>query len=409
MMEPIVTRFMEYTRFDTKSDDSSPACPSTKGQLIFGQYLVEELKSIGLEDASIDENGYVMATLPANTDRDIPVIGFIAHMDTSPDMSGANVNPKLLANYDGKDIVLSQEENVVLSPGDFPELLQYIGEDLVVTDGTTLLGADDKAGIAEIVTAAEYLIQHPDIKHGTVKVAFTPDEEIGRGADRFDAARFGAAFAYTVDGGAAGELEYENFNAAEAKIVVKGRNVHPGAAKNKMINSILIAMEFQAMLPPSEIPAHTEGYEGFFHLNSMSGNVEETAMTYIIRDHDQAKFARRKRHMENIVQYLNEKYQADIVRLRLRDQYYNMKEKIEPVFHTVEMAKEAIEAVGLVPKIKPIRGGTDGARLSYRGLPCPNIFTGGHNFHGKYEYIPVSSMKRAVDVILKIIELNSKA
>jgi tripeptide aminopeptidase len=375
---------------------------------VLGKYLVEELKAIGLTDAAIDENGYVTATLPANVEQDIPVIGFLAHLDTSPEISGAGVKPKLIEHYAGGDIVLDQSLGVVLSPKDFPELNKYIKQDIIVTDGTTLLGADNKAGIAEIITAMEYLVVHPEIKHGTVRVGFTPDEEIGRGADRFDIAGFGAAFAYTVDGGPLGELEYETFNAAEAKITIKGRNVHPGTAKNAMIHSLHIAMELNSMLPAAEIPGHTEGYEGFYHLNSLRGTVEETAMTYIIRDHDLAKFAVRKQRLEKIAAYLNDQYGAGTVALSLRDQYYNMREKIEPVYHIVELAKTAIEAIGLTANIKPVRGGTDGAKLSYMGLPCPNLFSGGHNFHGKYEYIPVQSMEKAVEMILKIITLHTE-
>jgi tripeptide aminopeptidase len=408
LQKAVARRLIDYARFDTRSDSGSVSCPSTPGQRVLGKYLVEELKAIGLTDAAIDENGYVTATLPANVEQDIPVIGFLAHLDTSPEISGAGVKPKLIEHYAGGDIVLDQSLGVVLSPKDFPELNKYIKQDIIVTDGTTLLGADNKAGIAEIITAMEYLVVHPEIKHGTVKVGFTPDEEIGRGADRFDIAGFGAAFAYTVDGGPLGELEYETFNAAEAKITIKGRNVHPGTAKNAMIHSLHIAMELNSMLPAAEIPGHTEGYEGFYHLNSLRGTVEETAMTYIIRDHDLAKFAVRKQRLEKIAAYLNDQYGAGTVALSLRDQYYNMREKIEPVYHIVELAKTAIEAIGLTANIKPVRGGTDGAKLSYMGLPCPNLFSGGHNFHGKYEYIPVQSMEKAVEMILKIITLHTE-
>lgn len=407
-MEKLVERFLNYVKVDTKSDPDSETCPSTKKQFELAQILLEELKALGLEDARMDDNGYVMATLPANTDKDIPTIGFIAHMDTSPDMEGANVNPQIVKNYDGGDIVLNTEKNIILSPKDFPELKKYIGEDLITTDGTTLLGADDKAGITEIMTAIEYLVNNPDIKHGTIKVAFTPDEEIGRGADKFDVEKFGADFAYTIDGGEIGELEYENFNAAYAKVKIKGRNVHPGSAKNKMINSILVAMEFNSMLPVNEIPAHTEGYEGFYHLNNIEGNVEETTLYYIIRDHDREKFEEKKNRIERTVKYLNDNIGESTIELEMKDQYYNMKEKVEPVMHIVEIAEKAMKEVGITPIRKPIRGGTDGARLSYMGLPCPNIFTGGHNFHGKFEYIPISSMKKAVEVIIKIIEFYSK-
>ncbi|MDF2500987.1 MAG: pepT [Anaerosporomusa subterranea] len=409
MQKAVAQRLMDYVRFDTRSDSGSTACPSTPGQLVLAKYLVEELKAIGLTDAALDENGYVTATLLSNVEQEIPVIGFLAHLDTSPEISGAGVKPRLIENYSGGDIVLNQSLDVVLSPEDFPELNNYIEQDIIVTDGTTLLGADNKAGIAEIITAIEYLVTHPEIKHGTVKVGFTPDEEIGRGADRFDTTSFGAAFAYTVDGGPLGELEYETFNAAEAKINIKGRNVHPGTAKNAMIHSLHIAMELNAMLPAAEVPGHTEGYEGFYHLNSLRGSVEETAMTYIVRDHDKAKFAARKERLEKITVYLNDKYGEGTVAISLRDQYYNMREKIEPVYHIVELAKTAIEAIGITANIKPVRGGTDGAKLSYMGLPCPNLFSGGHNFHGKYEYISVQSMEKAVEMIVKIIALHTKA
>ncbi|KYZ78169.1 peptidase T [Anaerosporomusa subterranea] len=409
MQKAVAQRLMDYVRFDTRSDSGSTACPSTPGQLVLAKYLVEELKAIGLTDAALDENGYVTATLLSNVEQDIPVIGFLAHLDTSPEISGAGVKPRLIENYSGGDIVLNQSLDVVLSPEDFPELNNYIEQDIIVTDGTTLLGADNKAGIAEIITAIEYLVTHSEIKHGTVKVGFTPDEEIGRGADRFDTTSFGAAFAYTVDGGPLGELEYETFNAAEAKINIKGRNVHPGTAKNAMIHSLHIAMELNAMLPAAEVPGHTEGYEGFYHLNSLRGSVEETAMTYIVRDHDKAKFAARKERLEKITVYLNDKYGEGTVAISLRDQYYNMREKIEPVYHIVELAKTAIEAIGITANIKPVRGGTDGAKLSYMGLPCPNLFSGGHNFHGKYEYISVQSMEKAVEMIVRIIALHTKA
>jgi tripeptide aminopeptidase len=407
-MEKMVHRFMRYTRFATTSDSECPTCPSTGGQKEFGETLVTELQQIGLADAAMDEHGYIMATLPSNIDKDVPTIGFIAHLDTSADMSGVNVNPQIVRNYDGGDIVLHKEENIVLSPQEFPELKKYIGEDLITTDGTTLLGADNKAGICEIVTAIEYLINNPTIKHGTVKVAFTPDEEIGRGADLFDVSKFSCDFAYTIDGGEVGELEYENFNAAEAKITIKGRNIHPGTAKNKMVNSLLIAMELNAMLPVGEIPSRTEGYEGFYHLHKMTGNVEESHITYILRDHDKGLFEQRKCRLKKIVEFLNDKYGQGAVILQVKDQYYNMKEKIEPVIHIIELAKSAMEEAGVNPKVKPIRGGTDGSRLSYMDLPCPNIFTGGHNFHGRYEYIPVSSMQKAVDVIVKIVERVGK-
>jgi len=404
-MEKVVERFIRYVQFDTKSDPSSETCPSTSKQLALGQELVRELKELGLADAAIDENGYVMATLPSNMDVETKVIGFIAHMDTSPDMSGENVKPKLVENYDGGDIVLNSENGIVLSPTDFPDLKNYIGDTLITTDGTTLLGADNKAGIAEIITAVEYLIENPDIKHGTIKIGFTPDEEIGRGADKFDVEKFNADFAYTVDGGPIGELEYENFNAAGAKIKIHGRNVHPGASKNKMKNSVLIAMELNSMLPVAERPEYTDGYEGFFHLNNFNGDVEETNIVYIIRDHFKDRFEKKKKLIEEAVSFLNLKYGEGTIDLQLKDQYFNMKEKIEPVMEIVDLAKKAMLEVGVTPNIKPVRGGTDGARLSYMGLPCPNIFTGGHNFHGKYEFASVASMKKAVEVILKIVEL----
>ncbi|WP_432663820.1 peptidase T [Wukongibacter baidiensis] len=407
-MEKLVERFLKYVKIDTKSDPRSESCPSTEKQFNLAKVLVQELEGLGLKDVNLDDNGYVMATLPSNTDKKIPTLGFIAHMDTSPDMTGADVDPQVVENYDGGDVVLNKEKNVVLSPKDFPELKKYIGEDLITTDGTTLLGADDKAGIAEIMTAIEYLVNNPEIEHGTIKVGFTPDEEVGRGADKFDVKKFDADLAYTVDGGEIGELEYENFNAAYAKVKINGRNVHPGSAKNKMINSISIAMEFNSMLPANQVPEHTEGYEGFYHLHDISGSVEETNLEYIIRDHDREKFEEKKQRIEKIVEYLNSSIGEGTVELEMKDQYYNMKGQIEPVMHIVEAAKKAMEEVGVKPIIKPIRGGTDGARLSYMGLPCPNLFTGGHNFHGKFEYIPIASMKKSVEVILKIVELYAE-
>lgn len=406
-MDNVVERFVRYVKFDTKSNPESQSCPSTSNQLKLGEELVNELKKLGLSEVSMDDNGYVMATLPSNIEKNCPTIGFIAHMDTSPDMSGKNVNPQFIENYNGEDIFLNKEKNIILSPKDFPDLKNYIGDTLITTDGTTLLGADNKAGIAEIITAMEYLIMNPQIKHGTVQIAFTPDEEIGRGADLFDVKKFDADFAYTVDGGPIGELEYENFNAAGAKIIVKGRNVHPGSSKNKMKNSISIAMELAGMLPQNEKPEHTENYEGFFHLNDFNGNVEETILKYIIRDHHKDLFEKKKEIMLDAISFLNKKYGEGTIHIELNDQYYNMKEKIEPVIEIVELAKKAMEGVGVIPMITPVRGGTDGARLSYMGLPCPNIFTGGHNFHGKFEFIPISSMNKAVEVILKIIEINS--
>jgi tripeptide aminopeptidase len=408
-MEQVVERFLKYVKYDTKSSEESGTTPSTEGQMALARELEKELKDMRMQDVSIDENGYIIATLPSNIDKDIPTIGFIAHMDTSPDMTGKGVNPQVIENYDGGDIVLNKTEDVILKVSDFPEIKEYIGKTLITTDGTTLLGADDKAGIAEIMTAIDYLIKHPEIKHGTIKVGFTPDEEIGQGADHFDVEKFGADFAYTMDGGPIGELEYENFNAAGAKITIKGRNVHPGYAKDRMINSILIANELISMLPDEEVPEKTQDYEGFYHLNSINGEVEGTVLQYIIRDHDGNKFEDRKRIMSNIVATLNSKYGEGTVLLEMKDQYYNMKEKIEPVKHIVDTAFRAMEEVGVVPKVVPIRGGTDGARLSFMGLPTPNIFAGGHNFHGRYEYIPTSSMEKAVQVILKIVELYTKA
>lgn len=407
-MSKVVERFLNYVKYDTKSDEESNTVPTTKGQLELAKVIAEELKAIGLSNVILDDNGYVYATLPANVEKNIPTIGFIAHMDTSPDMSGTNVNLQLVDNYDGKDIILNQEKNIILSPKDFPELQDYIGQTLITTDGTTLLGADDKAGIAEIITAMEYLLAHPEIEHGTIKVGFTPDEEVGRGANHFDVEGFAADFAYTLDGGPTGELEYENFNAAGAKVFIKGRNVHPGTAKNKMINSILIANEYIGLIPEHQTPADTDGYEGFYHLNNMNGEVEQTVLHYIIRDFDKATFEERKHKMLEIASVLNQKYGENTVTVALKDQYFNMKEKIEPVKHIVDTAFQAMEEVGVKPLVKPIRGGTDGARLSYMGLPTPNIFTGGHNYHGKYEYIPTQSMEKAVEVILKIVELYTK-
>lgn len=402
-MSKVLNRFLKYVQFETTSNEKSQTTPSTENQLEFAKVLGDELKQLGLEDVSVDDNGYVMATLPSNIEKEVPTIGFIAHMDTSPDMSGKDVKPNIVEDYDGKDIVLNKENNIILSVDDFPEIKNYIGETIITTDGTTLLGADDKAGIAEIITAVEYLIENPHIPHGTVKIGFTPDEELGRGADYFDVEKFGADFAYTVDGGPIGELEYENFNAATANISIQGVNIHPGTAKGKMVNSILIGMELHSMLPVNERPEYTEGYEGFYLLDDFIGTVEKTHMSYIIRDHDMDKFTRKKDVLKEVVKFLNYKY-GDIVQLEIEDSYYNMKEKIVPVMEIVEIAKKAMKEVGVEPIISPIRGGTDGARLSYMGLPCPNLFTGGHNFHGKYEYIPVFAMEKAVEVILKIIE-----
>ncbi|MEW5322267.1 peptidase T [Geobacillus thermoleovorans] len=405
MKQELIERFIRCVKVNTQSDPNSHTCPSTQGQWELARMLVEELKAIGMEDVTIDDNGYVMATLPANTDKNVPVIGFLAHMDTAPEFTGANVNPQIIEQYDGGDIVLNKEQGIILSPNDFPELAHYKGHTLITTDGTTLLGADDKAGIAEIMTAMNYLIQHPEIKHGKVRVAFTPDEEIGRGPHKFDVAKFGAQFAYTVDGGPLGELEYESFNAAEAKITIKGKNVHPGTAKGKMINSIKIAMEFQQQLPAHEAPEHTEGYEGFYHLLSFQGSVEETKLHYIIRDFDREQFEARKAKMKEIAASLAQKYGNDRITLEINDQYYNMREKIEPVRHIVDIAHEAMTNLGIEPKVKPIRGGTDGSQLSYMGLPTPNIFAGGENFHGRYEYISADNMVKAAEVIVEIIKL----
>jgi peptidase T len=401
----LVERFLKYVSFDTQSSEETEVTPSTPGQMVFAKYLKEELESLGLEDITLDEHGYLFATLPANIDKPVPTIGFIAHMDTSPDMSGKDVSPRIVQNYDGSDIVLCAEENVILSLSQFPELLDHKGEDLIVTNGKTLLGADDKAGIAEIVSAIVYLKEHPEIKHGKIRIGFNPDEEIGLGAHKFDVEKFGCDWAYTMDGGEVGELEFENFNAASAKITFKGRNVHPGYAKNKMINSIRVANRFCAMLPAHETPEHTEGYEGFYHLISFNGDVEQTTVAYIIRDHDRARFESRKKKIERFVSEINAEYGEGTATLELRDQYYNMREKIEPVMHIIDTAFAAMEAVGVKPNVKPIRGGTDGAQLSFKGLPCPNIFAGGLNFHGRYEFAPIQNMEKAMKVIVKIAEL----
>ncbi|PRP55081.1 peptidase T [Bacillus halotolerans] len=405
MKQDIIERFTTYVKVDTQSDEAVDTCPSTPGQLTLGNMLVEELKSIGMEDAAIDENGYVMATLPSNTDKDVPTIGFLAHVDTATDFTGKNVNPQIVESYDGKDITLNEKLQVILSPDQFPELSGYKGHTLITTDGTTLLGADNKAGIAEIMTAMDYLIKHPEIKHGTIRVAFTPDEEIGRGPHKFDVGRFNASFAYTVDGGPLGELEYESFNAAAAKITIKGNNVHPGTAKGKMVNSAKIAMKLNSMLPADEAPEYTEGYEGFYHLLSIQGDVEETKLHYIIRDFDKNIFQNRKETMQRIVEELQNEYGQNRIQLDMNDQYYNMREKIEPVIEIVNIAKQAMENLGIEPKISPIRGGTDGSQLSYMGLPTPNIFTGGENFHGKFEYISADNMVKAVNVIVEIAKL----
>ena len=399
----ITERFLKYVSFCTTSDEETNMTPSTPGQMEFAKYLAEELKEIGMQEVTLDENGYVMATLAANAEGK-PTIGFIAHMDTAPDASGKNVKARIVENYDGQDIVLNAEKNIVFEVAKYPEILDYKGQDIIVTDGTTLLGADDKAGLAEIVTACEYLIQHPEIQHGKIRVGFTPDEEIGQGADHFDVAKFGCDFAYTMDGGAVGELEYENFNAAGCKVKVHGVNVHPGYGYHKMINSMRIANHFATMLPRWETPEHTQGYEGFYHLIAMNGSVEETTLQYIIRDHDRARFESRKREIEHLARKINQEYGEGTVEVEIRDQYYNMREMVEPVMHIVTLVEEAMKEVGVTPKVQPIRGGTDGARLSFEGLPCPNIFAGGVNFHSRFEYLPIPSMEKAMQVILKIVE-----
>lgn len=405
MKKDLMKRLTSYVRVDTQSDENSETCPTTLGQLELGRKLVEELHSIGMQEIRIDDNGYVMATLPSNTDHDVPVIGFLAHLDTATDFTGKNVNPQIIEQYDGGDIMLNEEQQIIMSLEDFPELAGYKGHTLITTDGTTLLGADNKAGIAEIMTAMEYLITHPEIKHGKIRVAFTPDEEIGRGPERFDVEAFGAKYAYTVDGGPLGELEYESFNAAAAKITFKGKNVHPGTAKNKMVNSAKIAMEFHARLPIQEAPEFTDGYEGFYHLSSVKGDVEETELNYIIRDFDREQFEARKANLEQIARILQAAYGEERIELTIRDQYFNMREKIEPVKFIVDIAGEAMKQLDIEPHIVPIRGGTDGSQLSYMGLPTPNIFTGGENFHGRYEYVSVDHMEKATQVIIGIVQL----
>ena len=405
----LVERFLEYVKFDTQSDELTNMTPSTPGQMVFAEYLKKQLEELGLKDITLDANGYLMATLPSNlpVGVSVPTVGFIAHLDTSPDMSGKHVNPRIVKAYPGGDIVLNEADNVVLSPGQFPELNNYVGQDLIVTDGTTLLGADDKAGIAEIVSAVDYLLQHPEIKHGDVRIAFNPDEEIGQGAHKFDVKLFGADWAYTMDGGEVGELEYENFNAAVARLSFAGRNVHPGYAKHKMINSMRIANQFVIMLPRWETPEHTEDYEGFYHLVSMEGTVEKTVLTYIIRDHDRDRFERRKKELEHLARKINHEF-PDCCSIEIKDQYYNMREKIEPVKYIVDIAEEAMRVADVTPKVQPIRGGTDGAQLSFKGLPCPNIFAGGLNFHGRYEFVPIPSMEKAQQVIVEIVKLVGK-
>ena len=399
----LTERFLKYVSFCTTSDEETNMTPSTPGQMEFAKHLASELQEIGMQEVTLDKNGYVMATLPANTEGK-PIIGFIAHMDTAADASGKHVKARIVENYDGQNIVLNEEKNIIFEVAKYPEILDYTGQDIIVTDGTTLLGADDKAGLAEIVTACEYLIQHPEIKHGKIRVGFTPDEEIGQGADHFDVKKFGCDFAYTMDGGAVGELEYENFNAAGCKVKVHGVNVHPGYGYHKMINSMRIANHFATMLPRWETPEHTQGYEGFYHLIAMNGSVEETTLQYIIRDHDRARFESRKREIEHLARKINQEYGEGTVEVEIRDQYYNMREKVEPVMHIVTLVEEAMKEVGVTPKVQPIRGGTDGARLSFEGLPCPNIFAGGVNFHSRFEYLPIPSMEKAMQVILQIVQ-----
>ena len=410
-MQHIIDRFISYVTIDTESDPYSETTPSTAKQMVLARLLVKELKAIGMTEVTKDRKGYVMATLPSNVAHQVPTIGFVSHYDTSPDFNGANVKPQIIPNYSGGDILLNAEHNIVLSPSYFKDLLEYKGQTLITTDGMTLLGADDKAGLTEIVSAMEYLIKNPTVKHGKIRVGFTPDEEIGRGADHFDVKKFGADWAYTMDGSQIGELEYENFNAASAKITFKGKSVHPGYAKGKMINSMLIASDFINELPKNEIPQETKGYEGFFHVHHLKGGIEETVLELIVRDHDAKKFIKRKDLIHQITKKINKKFAKqfgeDIVVIEVKDQYYNMKEMVQPVMFIVDLAEKAMKELGIKPIIKPIRGGTDGCRLSYMGLPCPNIFAGGHNFHGKYEYVPVESMQKAIDVIIKIAELTA--
>lgn len=400
----VIDRFLDFVKYDTQSDELTNLTPSTPGQMEFAQHLEKILRDMNLAEISLDDNGYLMATLPSNISYDCPTVGFIAHVDTSPDMSGKHVSPRIVENYDGKDIILNKDLNIVLSPKQFPELLDYIGNDLIVTDGTTLLGADDKAGIAEIISAIAWLQDHPEVKHGKIRIAFNPDEEIGLGAHKFDVKKFGCDFAYTMDGGAIGELEFENFNAASAKITIQGRNVHPGYAKHKMLNSIRIANQFIMMLPRWETPEHTEGYEGFYHLVGIEGSVEKTSLTYIIRDHDRDRFERRKKEIQHLVNKTNNEYPG-CCSLEIKDQYYNMREKIEPLMYIIDIVEEAMRASGVEPKVQPIRGGTDGAQLSFKGLPCPNIFAGGLNFHGRYEFVPIQSMYKAQEVIVNIAKI----
>lgn len=405
MKTEIINRFITYAQVDTQSDESSETCPSTPGQLTLANMLVEELKAIGMQEVTMDANGYVMATLPANTDKEIPTIGFLAHIDTATDFTGTNVKPQIIEQYDGNDIILNEAQRIIMSPNDFPELHGYKGHTLITTDGTTLLGADDKAGITEIMTAMAHLINHPELKHGKIRVAFTPDEEIGRGPHKFDVQAFDAVYAYTMDGGPLGELQYESFNAAGAVIICKGKNVHPGTAKGKMINAAKMAMELHGKLPANETPEQTEGHEGFYHLSSIQGDVEQTELHYLIRDHDRNRFNERKLELTRIVEELKAKYGEERIVLEIKDQYYNMKEKIEPVIQVVDIAEQAMINLGITPLIEPIRGGTDGSQLSYMGLPTPNIFTGGENYHGRFEYVSVNNMVQAVNTIIEIVKL----
>jgi len=404
----LLNRFISYVTIDTESDPKSTTTPSTEKQWNLANKLAEELKTIGMQEVSIDQNAYIMATLPSNVNQELPTIGFISHFDTSPDFTGANVKPQIIEDYDGKDIVLNAAKNIVLSPDYFEDLLLYKGQTLITTDGTTLLGADDKAGITEIVSAMEYLVQHPEIKHGKIRVGFTPDEEIGRGAHKFDVDKFGADWAYTMDGSQIGELEFENFNAAGAVVTIQGKIVHPGYAKGKMINSMYIATDFINSLPRMETPELTEDRQGFFHLTAVSGKVDQTVLEYIIRDHNKDHFEARKEMLQKLVSELNSQLNQELIQIEIKDQYFNMREKIEPVMHIVTIAEEAIKMAGIQPIVKPIRGGTDGSQLSYKGLPCPNIFAGGHNFHGRYEYVPVESMLKAVEVIVNIAQLTAQ-
>jgi len=405
-MDQIVNRFLKYVSFDTQSDEASSSTPSTEKQFRLAEYLVEELRAVGLEEVEMDTQGYVYATLPSNVEHAVPTIGFIAHIDTSPDASGANVQPRIVQNYDGTDIVLDAKAGIVTTVEKFPELLRHVGEDIIVTDGHTLLGADDKAGIAEIVSAMAYLVQHPEVKHGRVRVAFNPDEEIGRGAHQFDVERFGCEWAYTMDGGEVGELEFENFNAASARIDITGVSVHPGFAKDKMVNAARLATELVQKMPAAEVPEATTGYEGFFHLTGLSGSVERATLNFIIRDHDRERFEARKAMLRGLVQGMNLKYGYEAIALQLDDTYYNMREKVEPVMHIIDIAREAMEAAGVEPQIKAIRGGTDGAQLSFMGLPCPNVFAGGLNFHGPHEFLPIPNLKKACEVVINIVRLT---